>query len=656
MYTAAEIQMIRNIDPGAALPGIDTKTGNPVAASSLIDVTKITQNSKSPYYYVPSRNAVYVTQAGAVLSGINFGTATVLVGADNVTIKDSSFSGTTGYYAVEQTGAYGGLTVENSTFTGSKSPTENNVWIGSVQGAMTIEDNSFLNSPTDAIDMHAGVVTGNYFSGAGYSPGAHADAIWVTGTTGTTITDNFIDGTPNADSPANANSDLRLTNELGNLTDVTVSGNYLLGGAYTVEAGSATTKYTVSNVSITGNYIGFETYGPFYPATPGVSETGNTIVDFTNPTPSILAQAAYTAAGVPTAGVISATTGNVWAIASGSKPMTIFGNGIVGEDLQAGAGETNFVGGAGTQHLYGGQGVDIVTELAMSDRGDTVSGFDPAKDVIDLSHIDANLTTAGVQNFTFIGTAAFTGAGAQVRYQFDTTKNVTTVQVALAGDTSADLTITLMGLLPLTAANFALTAAQSSADLAAGALETYSKVQTSGASFEYRHSNIVGRAYTSSESFSGPGYGNLAANELNLSSTADELLLYDANQTVSRGAAVELLQTGTGQDTLGYHPVETIDATTSGSEHFIFAAGFGAETIKGFAASGASADTIQLATSSFSYLTAGMSQTQDLTALLAHASSGSSGLTLADSYGDSLTLAGVSAATVAANPAAIRFA
>ena len=46
MYTAAEIQMIRNLDPGAVLPGIDTKTGNPVAASSLIDVTKITQNSK----------------------------------------------------------------------------------------------------------------------------------------------------------------------------------------------------------------------------------------------------------------------------------------------------------------------------------------------------------------------------------------------------------------------------------------------------------------------------------------------------------------------------------------------------------------------------------------------------------------------------------
>ena len=47
-----------------------------------------------------------------MLSGINFGSATVLVGANNVTIKDCTFTGTTGYYAVEQTsassGAYGG--------------------------------------------------------------------------------------------------------------------------------------------------------------------------------------------------------------------------------------------------------------------------------------------------------------------------------------------------------------------------------------------------------------------------------------------------------------------------------------------------------------------------------------------------------------------
>ncbi len=171
MITPAEIQMIRNADPGAVLPGIDTMTGNPYATSTLLDVTKLTQNSKAPYYYSPSLNIVYVTQSGAVLSGINFGTATVVINANNVTIKDSTFTGTTSFWAVFQSAAYSGAIVENSTFQGSKSATENNVWIASTL-PITIQNNSFLDSPTDAIGIHSGVVTGNYFSGGGILAGS----------------------------------------------------------------------------------------------------------------------------------------------------------------------------------------------------------------------------------------------------------------------------------------------------------------------------------------------------------------------------------------------------------------------------------------------------------------------------------------------------
>ena len=653
MITAAEIQMIRNLDPGAVLPGIDTTTGNPYATSTLLDFTKITQSSSAPYFYTPSRNTVTVTQNNAVLSGINFGSATLLVGVNNVTIQDCTFTGTSGYYAVEQTGAASGLTVENCTFTGTKSPTESNVWIGSVQGSMTIEDNSFVNSPADAVDMHAGLVTGNYFSGAGYLPGAHADAIWVPSSTGTTITNNLIDGTTNADSPANVNSDLRITNEAGNTSNVTVSGNYLLGGAYTVEAGTTNTTYTMSNVLVTNNYIGYSVFGAYYPPTAGVTETANTTIDFTNPTSSIQAQAAYQAAGLPTTNVVSATTGSIWTIASGTAPTTVLGNSIVSEDLQGGAGETVFVGGAGVQHIYEGKGADILTYLAVSDGGDTVTNFDPAKDVIDLSRMDADLTAAGVQNFTFIGSGAFDGA-AEVRYQLNPTSNVTTVQAVLAGDTSADFTITLQGLIPLTAANFALTAAQSSADLAAGAALTYTKVQTAaGAPTAYTYSNVQGRSYASYESFYGT---TIVADDLNLNATANNLVLYAPSVTVTRGGGSESLQVGTAAaDALSYHPTETIDATTSGSEQFIFSAGFGAETINGFAVSGASPDTIDLTASSFSYLTAGMSEAEELAAVLAHAASGASGLTISDSDGDSLTLAGVTAAMIAANPSTFDF-
>ena len=86
------------------------------------------------------------------------------------------------------------------------------------------------------IAIQQGVVTGNYFSGEGYLTGAHADAIYVPDTTGpVTITNNFIDETPNAGATGLSNNDIRITDELGNINDVTVTGNYLIGAGFNFE-------------------------------------------------------------------------------------------------------------------------------------------------------------------------------------------------------------------------------------------------------------------------------------------------------------------------------------------------------------------------------------------------------------------------------------
>jgi len=652
MITAAEIHEIRNNDPGAVLPGIDTMTGNPYAASSLLDVTKITQNNKAPYYYSPSANIVYVTQAGAVLSGINFGSATVVIEANNVTVKDCTFTDTSSFWAIDDLAS--GATVENCTFTGSKSPTEKNVWISSYQN-ITIEDNTFLNSPADSIAIQQGVVTGNYFSGQGWATGAHGDAIYVPDTTGpVTITDNFLDDTVNAGQTGASNSSLRITNEGGSNNDgVTVTGNYLIGDGFNFETGGTPSpNATISNVSVTNNYLGFAAFGQYFPGTEATI-SGNTDVGFSNPTASTNALAAYVAAGLPTANVVSGTSGG--AGATGSAPTTILGNGFVSAHLGAASGETNFVGGYGQQLLFGGQGANILTYLALGDGGDLMSAFDPAKDVIDLSRIDADIVTAGVQNFTFIGSAAFNG-GADVRYQLNPVSDTTTVQAALAGDTTADFTITLAGLVPLSAANFALTPAQSTAALANGAALSFSQVTTAaGAPTEYAYSNVQGRAYTTYDSFYGSGYENLEADDLNLSSSANELVLYDPNQTVTRGGGSETLQVGTGNDPLSYHAVETIDASTSSGEQFNFSAGFGKETINGFSVSGTTPDSIQLAKAAFSYLTPGMTQAEDLAAVMSQATKSSSGLTINDTHGDSLTLTGVTPSLIAANPGIFAF-
>ena len=503
MITSADLQTLRNADPGAVLPGIDTSTGNPLAASSLTSYLSLTTNGKAPYFYDPLHNRVCVDQAGAVLSGINFGSATLYIAANNVTVKDCSFTATTGYYSVDQAGG-SGTVVENCTFTGPTYSTQLNSFISSGT-PITVADNSFINTPSHALYIAAGVVTGNYFSGAGYEVGAHADAIWVGPTSApVSITNNFIDWTNTPGAAVDTNNAIWISPgaSSGVVSNVTVSGNYLIGGQNTISAaGGAQFK----NVSITGNYIGFGA-SAFYPVTGGgVTESGNVIFDWTNPLYASEAWTAYQAAGIPTPNLDVSTGGTV--ANSSSLPTTLYSGGFGFVHMFGGysgsRSETNFVGGFGPQYMYGGEGANIYTELSIanstSNKGmEQIANFDPAKDVIDLSHIDANLTTPGIQSFSFIGTAAFTGAGGQVRYQQDPTHGVTDVYVALAGDTSPDMEIQLGGFLTLSAANFGLTPAQSSADMAAGASLTVSAIYpAAGTAMAYSYTHVSGQPYTS---------------------------------------------------------------------------------------------------------------------------------------------------------------
>jgi serralysin len=659
MITSADLQLIRNADPGAKLPGIDTPVGNPLPTKSLKSCTTITQNRFAPISWNPTNNAVYVYQNGAVLSGINFGTASVVIAANNVTIKDCTFTGTTGYGGVMQKVGYSNAVVEDCSFTGNQSPTEDVAAFVQSYNYITVKDNSFIDTPFKTVRLASGTVTGNFISGGGYERYAHCDAIWVYASTGATnISDNFIDWTANPGTASSTNNAVRITTDVGqNINDVNVTGNWLLGGGFTVFVGGPNNGKTITNVSITKNYIGFGLYG-----SASASPLTNTIVDYTNRNFSTSAQAAYLAAGLPTTKVIAATgpTGNITSDPPGiPPPTTLFGNGYqIG--MVGSLGETNFVGGFGRQYMGGGQGANIFTYLSIADSSplgpDLVTNFDPAKDVIDLSRIDADIMTPGLQNFSFIGTAPFSGSGGQLRYQQDPAHNSTMVEADLVGDSTPDLEIQVSGLLTLSAADFALTPAQSSADMANGAALSETHVNTPDRwPFEYAYTNVRGRSYSSFETFYSSG-SDRAADDLNLSSSSNELVLYDHGLTVNRGSGAEVLWVTNKPAPLGYHANETIDASSAGGEKFVLTTGFGNETIGCFATTGTNADTVQLATSSFSYLTAGMTQAQDLAAILAHAQSGSAGVTIVDSHNDSLTLAGLTASTLAAHPTLFHFA
>ena len=118
LYTSLELQMLRNaVGPGTQLPGVDYKVGNLLPTSSLVSVK--TLMSGPGWSYDPKTDLVRIWGDNVTLSGIDFGSAEVMMWGNNVTLKNCTFEPSPtslNWYCVYQYGSGG--TIENCTFTG----------------------------------------------------------------------------------------------------------------------------------------------------------------------------------------------------------------------------------------------------------------------------------------------------------------------------------------------------------------------------------------------------------------------------------------------------------------------------------------------------------------------------------------------------------
>jgi Ca2+-binding RTX toxin-like protein len=118
-------------------------------------------------------------------------------------------------------------------------------------------------------------------------------------------------------------------------------------------------------------------------------------------------------------------------------------NELFGDD-----GNDVIVGGLGLDSIEGGQGKDIFRFASTADSAagsaDEISDFSTSGgDRIDVKGIDADTVAAGDQAFSYIGNAAFTGAGiAQLRWDHITATDIV-VQADLDGNNTVDLEILL---------------------------------------------------------------------------------------------------------------------------------------------------------------------------------------------------------------------
>ena len=135
-------------------------------------------------------------------------------------------------------------------------------------------------------------------------------------------------------------------------------------------------------------------------------------------------------------------------------------SGLGGNDvIDGGIGNDTIVGGAGADQLLGGAGADIFRFDAVGDSTLTASDiihdfFRSQSDKISLNAIDANTRLAGNQDFTFIGTAAFSNVAGQLHYS--QVGGNTFITGDVNGDSVADFQIIVNGNQILVSSDFIL--------------------------------------------------------------------------------------------------------------------------------------------------------------------------------------------------------
>lgn len=132
--------------------------------------------------------------------------------------------------------------------------------------------------------------------------------------------------------------------------------------------------------------------------------------------------------------------------------------GGTGNDTLSGGTEMDTLfGGTGKDRLIGGADADVFAFRTKAEAGngvnrDVIADFAVSVDRIDLSAIDANELLEGNQAFSFIGSAAFSGAPGELRYG----SAAGFVYADTNGDSIADFQLQLIGKPVIAAADFEL--------------------------------------------------------------------------------------------------------------------------------------------------------------------------------------------------------
>ncbi len=185
------------------------------------------------------------------------------------------------------------------------------------------------------------------------------------------------------------------------------------GGADTVNAGAGRDRLVVDYSAMTTDVSGGITGGVWATGYVGhIADGLVSVVDFRRTESFTIS----TGSGNDTL-----TTGNGSDVLRGNLGFDTFVGGAGRDHLFGGGGQDILQGGLGIDVLIGGAAADVFIFATTDEAGrwarhDQIRDFEQGVDQIDVSGIDANLNLLGNQFFHFMGSAAFSGTEAELRF------------------------------------------------------------------------------------------------------------------------------------------------------------------------------------------------------------------------------------------------
>jgi hypothetical protein len=258
--------------------GYPDATNSGVPAGTTLRSVPAQLTSGPGWSYSAATATTTVTGTGAVLNGLSI-TGNLDVKATGVTISNDKITAS-GTYGISLRHA-AGVTITHSAITGTSTTTGRvNYAIDDIYGdsdGLAIR-NSDISRFRVAVNADAGLITGNYIHDPGFLAGDHTDGIYdPEGTALLTISGNTI-----LDSLGQTCAIMLQSAPGIPVANLTVTGNLLGGGGYTIYAGGAQNNST--SIKITNNrfsqqyYPASGLYGPdaqYQPDGAGNTWTGN---------------------------------------------------------------------------------------------------------------------------------------------------------------------------------------------------------------------------------------------------------------------------------------------------------------------------------------------------------------------------------------------